>query len=385
MKALRWSLGILAAVVLLIALALLVLTQVINPDQYRGELQRIVTRDTGRPLQIEGHLRLEWYPWLTLRIGAARLGNLAHSHGPALLTWRSARLPVRLLPLLLHRRIEVGTVRIRGADIHLWRTAAGVGNWQPLLAGRSSGPSIAPPSIGGVVLRDATLQYATASGVIRLTHWQLHLGAWQPGRPFALATGFLLQAPKLPAGGIAITFKAGHLKVRTAALAFAAPHWQLTAASAVLSGSLQFADSNAGARAAGELTVRVPSVRALMTQLGLKMRLPKDPTALQGLRLSSHWVLKAGAVRIEPLSAQLDQTTLTGWIAHSGGPDARWTFALNADRIDFSRYLPPSRKSSKPLDLPLALLRKLHAQGTLTVHRAQLGSATLRDARLHVQ
>ncbi len=385
MKVLRWSLGLLGAVVLLLALALFIATQVINPDRYRGELERIVARDTGRPLQIEGHLRLEWYPWLTLRIGAARLGNLAPERGPDLLSWRSARLPVRLLPLLLHRRIEIGTIRIDGAHLHLWRTAAGTGNWQPLVAAAPGGASGAAPSLGGLVLHDATLQYTTANGVIRLTHWQLHLGAWQPGRPFALATRFRLYAPKLPAGGLPVAFRARHLDVRTAPLALAAPHWQLTAATAALSGSVQFTDANAQPQGAGDLSVHVPSVRALVAWLGLKMRLPTDPAALGRLALSGHWRLQGGALRIDPLRAQLDQTTLRGWLAHSGGTGALWTFDLAADRIDFSHYLPPTRKHAKPLKLPLSLLRKLHARGILTVRRARFGTTTLRDARLQVQ
>ncbi|MGC8517978.1 MAG: AsmA family protein [Steroidobacteraceae bacterium] len=385
MKALRWSLGILGAVVLLIALALFIVTHVINPDEYRGELERLVARDTGRPLQIEGHLRLEWYPWLELRIGAARLGNLAPIHGADLVRWRSARLPVRLLPLLLHQRIEIGTIRIDGAHIRLWRTAAGTGNWQPLLAGAPGGTSGAPPSLGGLVLRDATLQYSASSGVIRLTHWQLRLGAWQPGRPFALATRFRLHAPKLPVKGIAIAFRARHLNVRTAPLALSAPHWDLTAANATLSGSVQFADPNARPRGTGELTLQVPSVRALIAQLGLKMRLPQDPGVLGLLSLTGRWMLQGSTMRIDPLSARLDQTTLSGWLAHSGGATARWTFDLNADHIDFSDYLPPARRHPKALKLPLTLLRKLHARGVLTVQRARLGTATLRDARLQVQ
>ena len=385
MKALRWSLGILGAVVLLIALALFVVTRVINPDDYRGELERLVARDTGRPLQIEGHLRLEWYPWLELRIGAARLGNLAPVHGPDLVRWRSMHLPVRLLPLLLHQRLQIGTIRIDGAHIHLWRTAAGTGNWQPLLAAPPGGASHAPPTLGGLVLRDATLQYTAASGVIRLTHWQLRLGAWQPGQPFALATRLRLHAPKLPTKGIRIAFRARRLDVRATPLSLTAPHWELTAAHATLSGSVHFTDPNARPRATGHLTVQVPSVRALIADLGVKMRLPQDPRALGRLSLAGHWTLQSGTLRIDPLTARLDQTTLTGWVAHSGGATARWTFNLNADRIDFSHYLPPARKHPRPLKLPLALLRKLHARGVLTVRRARLGTTTLRHARLQVQ
>ncbi len=387
MKALRWSLGILGAVVLLLVLAAVVATQWVNPDDYRGELERLVTRYTGRPFVIEGNLRLAWYPWLTLGIGAARLGNRPGVRGPDLIDWRSARIPVRLLPLLLHRRIELGTIQVRGARIHLWRAADGVGNWQPLLQHSATSRSTpgAPPAIGGLDLHDAALELTASSGTIRLRHWQLELGAWTPGRPFSLRTRFILQAAKLPAAGVPVDFNAGRLRVQTAPLVLDAPRWRLTVASATMSGALHFADRDAQLRATGNLALSVPSVRGLIERWGLKMRLPKDPAALGALSLSGHWRLTGGAVRLDPLTARLDATTLTGWVTHSGGAHARWDFDLHADHINFSDYLPPTRKHPKPLKLPLARLRALRAQGTLIVDHATIGGTVMRNVKLQVQ
>lgn len=386
MKALRWSLGIVGAVVVLLVLTLVIVTQLINPDHYRGETERLVSRYTGRPFVIEGHLRLDWYPWLTLELGAARLGNRPGMHGPDLITWRSARIPVRLLPLLLHRRIELGTIRVRGADIHLWRTADGVGNWQHLRVRTTPGSAAGtPPSLGGLLLRDATLEYAARTGTIRLRHWQLHLGAWAPGQPLSVRTRFILQAPKAPRAGVPVRFAAPDVRIQTTPLLLTAPQWTMTVASAALSGALRFADAGAEAHASGTLELAVPSVRRLIAQWGLKIRLPRDPAALGALSVSGRWQLRGGALRIEPLNARLDTTTLTGWAARSGGAHARWTFALHANHIDFSDYLPPARKHPKPLKLPLATLRALRAQGTLTVNRATFGGTAMRDVRLQVQ
>jgi AsmA protein len=386
MKALRWSLGILAALVLLIVLAALIATELINPNEYRGEAERLVSRYTGRPFVIEGPLRLGWYPWLTLGVGAARLGNPPGMRGPDLIAWRSARVPVRLLPLLLHQRIELGTIRVSGADIHLWRNAQGVGNWQHLLVSSpASGSASSPaPSIGGLILDDATLEFAAASGTVRLRRWQLQMGALRPGQPFSLRTRFILQAPKLPPAGVPIHFAARDLRAQSAPLDLAAPHWTLTVASATVSGALQFAEVGSQPRASGVMALTVPSLRGLIGEWGLKMRLPKDPAALGALSLSGRWRLQGGALRIEPLTARLDATTLTGWAQRSGGAAASWTFDLHANRINFSTYLPPARKHPKSLKLPLAMLRTLRAQGTLTVSRATYGHTSMRDVQLQV-
>ena len=386
MKALRWSLIVLAELVALLVLAALLVTELVNPDAYRGEIERLVARDSGRPLLIQGHLRLGWYPWLTLEVGPARLGNRPGLRGPDLLTWRSARVPVRLLPLLLHRRIELGTIELDGADIHLWRAANGLGNWQNLLATPTApATSTTAPSIGGLVLRDATLVYTAGSASVELRQWQLHLGAWAPGRPISLRTRFLLRAPHVPPAGVPVRFSVRRLRVQSAPLRVRTPQWMLTVASAALSGALQFTAGRTGPDAAGTLALTVPSVRGLIDTWGLKMRLPKDPSALGALSVSTRWRLGAGTVRLAPLAARLDATTLTGWASGSLGAHPRWRFGLTADQIDFDDYLPPTRRHPKPLQLPLARLRALPLQGTLTVGRATIAGTRMRRVELRVQ
>lgn len=386
MKALRWSLIIVGAATALLVLAAVLATQLINPDAYRGELERLVSRETGRPFRIDGHLRLGWYPWLALDIGTARLGNRPGMHGADLLAWRSARIPVRLLPLLMHRQLELGTIRVRGADIHLWRTAAGLGNWQRLLGHASpSTTATATPRLGGLILHNATLEYAAAGRTIRLSHWQLTLGPWRAGQPFSVRTHFLLQAPQVPAAGVPVRFSARNLSIQTAPLQIKAPQWALKVASAAAAGALQLRALGNGASGAGSLRLTVPSVRGLISQWGLKMRLPKDPAVLGALSISGRWQLRGGTARIEPLAVRLDTTTLTGWALRSGGTHPRWRFDLHANQIDIGQYLPPTRKHPKALKLPIALLRALHARGTLTVGRATLRGTELRDVRLRVQ
>jgi AsmA family len=52
---------------ILAALAMLVVTSVIDPNRYRRKIEAIVADLTGRPLVIEGDLRITWFPWLGVR------------------------------------------------------------------------------------------------------------------------------------------------------------------------------------------------------------------------------------------------------------------------------------------------------------------------------
>lgn len=396
MRVLRWVLGITAAVVLLAVAAVLIATLLVNPDRYRGEIESAVRRETGRPFVLEGHLRLTWFPWLGLRMGAARLGNPPGAGGPDLLEWQSAAVRVRLLPLLLHRQLEVGRIRIEGADIHLRRGLHGRGDWEDLIARLRSGSGTAnggtrsrsapATTVEGLDLTNGSLDYVDerTREHVRLTGWQLRVGPYHAGAPLSVSTSFVLHAGNFAAAGVRVSLDVPQLRAQATPLQVAAPRWSLHVADAKLQGALHASRAASGQlTASGSLTAAAASLRKLGERLGLSMPAVQDPTALAALSLSGSWSYRHGALEVKPLTARLDSTTLTGWVARSGGAKPLWTFALEANQVDFDRYL-TRPKTKKPLQLPVSALRALHAEGTIEVGRAQIAGTTLKDVRLQV-
>ena len=384
MRVVRWILITVAALVLLAALTLVSITLLINPDRYRGEIQRVVSRAAGRPFLIEGHLRLSWFPGLGVRMGAARLGTAPGQPGPDLIDWHSARLRVGLLPLLLHRQVVIGTVHLRGAVIHLWRGPDGRGNWQGLFGHAPGAGAPALPVVGGVVLTDGALYLEERGRQLGLTHWQLHVGAWRPGRPLAIRTRFVLHGRPLPPAGVRVQLRIPWLRLEAAPLTVSVRGVGLQVADATVTGLAALSRGTHGLSGSGAVAFAVPSVRKLIGLLGIRMRLPENRTTLGRLALSGRWRLNDGTLSVKPLVGRFDATTLTGWVDYAGARK-RWTFALHADRIDFAGYLPPTRTHRKPWALPVRALRALHARGTLTIGQARIGGTTLRDLRLQVQ
>lgn len=422
-------LGIAAAVVLLAAAAALIATLVIDPDRYKGEIEAAVQRETGRPLVLEGHLRLTWLPWLGVRTGAGRLGNPPGAGGPDLLDWQSAQVRVRLLPLLLHRQLVVGRIRIVGADIHLRRGPDGRGSWDDLIARLKSGnptspapgsaptaarTSTAPPvTLAGLDLEQSSLDYVDEHSRehVSLAGWQLDIGPWTAGEPLSLRTRFVLHADtlgphtmaptdtgrssgtgtrggtgagllRLPAAGVPVSLDVPRLSVQATPLEATAPRWSLQVGDAQLHGAVDARrDVTGPLTASGSLTAAVPSLRQLAQTLGIALPALEDPAALGTLTLSGSWSYRGRALTVKPLAAKLDSTTLTGWIAWSGGA---WRFALRADQVDFGRYRAHSKQQA-PVELPVNALRALHAQGILQLDRARIDGTTLEDARLQVQ
>lgn len=406
MRIARWILGIAGVAVLLVVAAALVATLVINPDRYRGNIEDAVHRETGRPFALAGHLRLTWFPWLGMHMGAARLGNPPGTAGPDLLDWQSAELRVRLLPLLLHHQLEVGRIRIVGADIHLHRGSRGENSWDDLIARLRPGGTASPWAItwAGLDMEQSSLDYLDERSHehLSLADWRFSVGPWPPAAPLSLSTSFVLRANtlgghgspaapgtlNLPADGVRVSLDVPRLQVTSAAsgsVEVLAPQWSIGMADAQLAGAIDATRDAAGRlTASGSLTAAVPSLRELAGTLGLGMPKLEDPASLGALSLSGSWSYRAGMLAVRPLTAKLDSTTLTGWAARSAHPQPLWTFALRADHVDFGRYLTQA-KEQKPFELPVSALQSLHAQGTLELERARIGGTTVRDLRLQVQ
>ncbi|HET9679275.1 MAG TPA: AsmA family protein [Gammaproteobacteria bacterium] len=201
-----------ALIVLLIAIAV-VLPFIIDPNDYRDDIEAAVTDATGRSFEIAGPMELSVFPWLGLEIHDVTLGN-APGFGPKPFAHLAgADIQVKLLPLL-SSEVEVGEVVIRGLEVNLARDRQGKTNWDDLMGGDAanqtpetpsadSGPGLASLKIGGVTLEDARITFtdAQASRQYTIAPLNLEMGAFSGGEPFNLeiSTDFAMTNPQLNA------------------------------------------------------------------------------------------------------------------------------------------------------------------------------------------
>jgi AsmA protein len=196
-KTLKIITGLLAAVAILIVLAAVVLPMIVDPNDYRDEIAARAEAATGRPMQIEGELRLSVIPWLGVEIGRVSVGNPAGFGEAPFLVVESAAVGARLFPLL-SRRLEVSTVRLEGLQLALVKGRDGRGNWEGFGSGdgapRSEGAGAAGPAfriagIAGLEISDARVSFEdqAAGSVIEASVPRLVTGALVPGEPFEIA------------------------------------------------------------------------------------------------------------------------------------------------------------------------------------------------------
>jgi AsmA protein len=400
----KWTSIIVGSLLLLLVATAFVLTSVVDPNRYRGKIERIVGDLAGRPLVIEGNLEITWYPWLGLRTGPARLNNLPAAGGEPLVEWQSIAVAAKVLPLL-RGEVAADRIRLQSPRIHLRRDAQGHGNWEGLgprkaalptpaaPSSAASAPSAAavqkkPPQIAGIEIRDGTLDYVDEKSGLQanLSSLELDVGEWLTGQPLPVHTRFLFHTKSLPPDGVWVQVDAPELAIRLEPLAVAAPKLSVRVADAQVDGDVTYEQTaDAHVRAQGSLAVHAPSLRKLANDLALNQTMPHDPTTLGPIELTTRWSYADGSIAAKPLALKLDGVNFNGWLERSAAPPAMWAFELHGDRIDLSRYINVDSTNKKPFELPVDALRAINANGSVIFDQVVLADTHMTNVRLRLQ
>ncbi len=407
----KWVAIGLGGLLALLVLAAFVLTRLVDPNLYRGPIERQVAAATGRALRLQGDIELAFFPWLSLTSGAAELPSPGGFPEPQFLRWRSAHVGVRLLPLL-RGELVVDRVRLDGLDAHLVKAADGRVNWS---FGTGDGSaSGALPEVAGIELRDARVAYDDRSSG---DHWQLdgvtlELEPIRAGVPMRIAaaatlsrrglaaraqaqlatvaslgpplvlvdtaiTGTLLDGP-FGARGVPWGIAIPRLRYDSASGAFEAPEWSIRFSDARLRGATTVSLGEAPA-ATGSLALAPVSLRATLAAAGIELPPTRDPAAWTSVAADATFRWSGDTFQVEPLAITLDDTHVTGRVRREAGVVR---FTLRGDRMDLGRYLEPAGTPGEPFVLPTAALKALRVAGTLDLGEATLDGVRMKGVRL---
>jgi AsmA protein len=212
MRAVKWAAYVIGALVGLVILVLLGVLLFVDPNKYRGDIERIVEQKTGRDLTLAGDLKLSVFPWVALETGAVSLGD-APGFGPEpFLALKKARVGVRLLPLL-RGQVEISTVKLDGVRVRLITDEQGRSNWTDLGANSSGAEntgssSTVIPTIAGIEVEDAAITMEDRKAKTRrvIRDVKLTTGRFESGEPFDLT--FACVVDQEPAASVRVTLHA---------------------------------------------------------------------------------------------------------------------------------------------------------------------------------
>nr|VFJ53901.1 MAG: AsmA protein [Candidatus Kentron sp. DK] len=456
MKAFLKTIGIIIGVVLVLFVAIAIVVPIyFHPNDYKDEIAAAVQEKTGRELRIEGDIVLSVFPWLAVELGKLELGNAPGFPEEDFARLEKMEIGVKLLPLL-SKRLEMRTVTVHGLELNLARDKQGTANWADLMAlgaseqgaekgEKGQGLPIAALGIGGLDIRDAALRWRDAQSgrEYHLEGLSIETGAISPDtagkgaltEPLDIKIAFDVEAnePQLK-GHVALgteftadlganTHQLSKLRLAANLAGKAIPNGKMSLelegdVSADLAkqdlqvNNLRLVAGQIDASGLitvnrlldapafhGKLQLATFNPRALLAELGQSAPETTDGGVLTSASLSATLQGTADRIRLEPLTVQLDDTTLQGnlAVANFSAPMPAIRFDLNADAIDADRYLPPAQDNNKTAPatpgataagasgLPLQTLRALDINGKARLGKLKVANLSLSDLALDVK
>jgi AsmA protein len=391
------------ALLALLVLAVIALSLFVDPNRYRGDIERVAKEHTARVLVIRGPLRLKLFPWLGLSVRDVELSNPPGYGTQPFLAVQNASIGVKLLPLL-GKRVEVSRVALEGVSINLVSRGE-ENNWKdlgeskepPARSTGSESPLQGALSIEGVDLSKSSLVYRdeVKKTTTQIGGLELHAGRLEAGHDRAGIASLEVQGTYLARSDadkadadlkpLPFSLRSPGLTLDSAASRLAPTKIELKLGEAALLVSLSGEKLSTDRVVSGSVTVPKTSPRKLLQSLGITPPVTRDSGVLSAFELQTNFRLTPRDLQLSALQLTLDETHVQGSAAIEDLDSTALAFDLNVSPINLDRYRPPVEKAppgpakrpattaaapapaKAPTPLPLESLRKLNAHGTLRV------------------
>ncbi len=384
----------LGIIFVLLVLAVVAATVLIDTNEYREKISTYVKQETGRDLQIKGDLSLSFFPWVGLTIGETTLSNAAGFGEQAFAQFDEINLKVKVLPLL-SKSVEMDTVTLDGVMLNLAKNKKGVSNWDDLLKAGSKpehekgdrgdgGEGLKSLQIGGINIKDAQLSWRDdqAGVAYEIANLQLNTGAINPSKPVDMNLDFDIKDNKAKKSwhfGLG-----GRLSADMDKQQASISQLKLQLANITLKGDVQVTQMMTAPQISAKLSSSEFVPRETFSSFGIAMPATTDATVFGKAMLELAMKASPDKVDISQLLVRLDETTLKGSMSVSNFSQPVIRTQMDIDQIDVDRYLPPVTDQPKKADskepasdaivLPVDMLRKLNLNANLKIGKMKVSN-----------
>jgi AsmA protein len=327
MKALKFVLYAVAALVLLVVAVVGFVAATFDPNEYKPQIAQLVKDKTGRTLTIEGDIALKLFPKIGAQVGSASLSDPAGTAEFARV--KQAQVYLALLPLL-SRQVVVDEVRVDGLRANLIKHADGSTNFDDLLGagGKLEAAPAQPPrepakpvrlDVSGVRITNSHLAWKDETGndlaveLVELSTGRIAektpskvkltaaIKAVQPKADLAATLAgtltFDLAGQQYEFKGLDARLTGGALDFHDVALALAADVQALTAAQRVAVSGLELEGKAGRGKDVYNLKLSAPAIESTAQALSIEGLALSASGTVSGVQLAES-NLKAPAVRV---------------------------------------------------------------------------------------
>ncbi|MDR2884804.1 MAG: AsmA family protein [Deferribacteraceae bacterium] len=132
-KLLKILAAIFVILIIIIILAIIIVPQVVDINSFKPQIYSIVKEKTGRDLVI-GDIELKIFPWLKLTTTDITLSNAKNFTPEHMVKVSEVSVGVKVIPLAIHREIQLSSVILDGVEIYYLVDKDGVTNIDDILA-----------------------------------------------------------------------------------------------------------------------------------------------------------------------------------------------------------------------------------------------------------
>lgn len=392
LRLLKVSSLILLSLIALVVVGLLVLTQVIDPNDFKPQIQQLAREEANIELDIQGDLAWTFWPSLGISIGKteARLGDESELFAGI----EQANTSVAVWPLLFGN-VQVDGILVDGLTLHLVQTADGA-NWEKFATGEPAGteavepvadeaPLDIPVMIPEVVIKNATVTYDDDTTDTHIILNNINVSAQDvnlkdAATPFPLSASLRFQDPDTRIdlnldAQVSLDLAAERYRLAPmmlhAVIAGVTPEpitvhltqsvdadmakgvvaltdMALTAAGVETSGQVSISGLTDDQLVfAGTLSVAGFNANQVLQALGEMPIETSDSAALS--RISAELTLNgpANSVMADPLVIRLDDSTIKGKAGLASLDTGKLVFDLVMDHIVLDGYLPPMEEAAQ--------------------------------------
>lgn len=386
-RAIKIFLIVIAALVVLLAATVFVVTQVIDPNDFKPQIREQAMSQANLDLEIPGDLAWQFWPSLGVSLGRteARIAGEEELFAGI----NSASVGVAVWPLLFGQ-VEMDGVTLDGLEVNLVETADGA-NWEKIgpqdsaaeettpaeqeQPGESGGMDI-PLTIPSVAITDGKIRYQnTTDGTdIRVEHFNFNAQDVSLEEPFPMQMSlryqdqsdmrvdlnlettlaadldnnhFVLDPMTLDAdiAGMTTNPVSVHLEqkldVNLDEDRAQVTDLLLEAAGTRTTGNATVTGLTGEMKVAGQINTEPFDANKALEAIGEEPIATRDDNALSKVALSATLDGPANSVMVNPLKVTLDSSTLSGTAGLENLETGKIVFDLNLDKITLDGYLPP--------------------------------------------